>query len=379
SAGGELHGAWLRVEGGRIAALGTAPVAQPERGEEVVDLGASVVVPGLVDLHVHGGGGASYTTGDPAEAARAVAFHRRNGTTRTLASLVTAPLADLLAATSALAEVAKDGLIEGVHLEGPFLAPARCGAQDPHFLLAPDPEVLRLLLEAGRGSVRMITVAPELPGAVELIRRIVDAGVVAAIGHSDADYDTARAAIVAGARVATHLWNGMRPLHHRDPGIVGAALEEERVVCELIADGYHVHSSALALSFRAAAGRIALVTDAISAAGATDGCYRLGPALVRVEQGEARLDGSDTIAGSTITMAAGLRHAVLAGAVDLATASRAASAVPARLLGLEGETGSLAVGKAADLVALDADLHPVAVMRSGEWWCLDLPAAAGAG
>jgi N-acetylglucosamine-6-phosphate deacetylase len=361
---GVLDPGWIRIDADRISAVGSGTPNSPQPDETRVDLGGHLVVAGFVDVHVHGGGGASYTSGDPEQTATAVAFHRRHGTARTLASLVTAPTKDLIDAVAALADLVDDGLVAGVHLEGPFLSSKRCGAQDPRYLLDPDPRLLEALLEAGRGSVRMMTVAPELPGGIELVREVVKAGALAAIGHSDASYDEANAAIDAGARVATHLFNGMRPLHHRDPGIVGAVLDRPEIVAELIADGHHLHESSLRLAGRSARGGVALVTDAISAAGAPDGEYRLGPATVSVRGGEAFLEGTRTLAGSTLTTARGLRNAVSAG-LTIGEASRAASFTPASLLGIEADYGSIEVGKRADLVVLGAELELRRVLLSG--------------
>lgn len=358
---------WLRISAGRITAVGKGAAPEVQRDEEIRDLAGRTVLPGFVDQHVHGGGGASYTEGDPVAVLKASAYHRRHGTTRTVASLVTAPVPDLLSAASSLADLAEQGVITGIHLEGPFLSCGRCGAQDPRYLLNPDPDVLCQLLRAGRGRVRMVTVAPELPGAVQLIRAIVDAGAVAAIGHSEATYAQAMAAIDAGARVATHLFNGMHPFHHREPGLVGAALEREEVSCELIADPHHLHRVAVALAFRAAKGHIALITDAISAAGAPDGIYVNGRSRVTVENGAVHLEGTATIAGSTITMADAVRHAVLDAGVPLEQVAKAASAAPAHVLGVSQDVGSIEFGKIADLVVLDESLLPVGVVMAGHW------------
>jgi N-acetylglucosamine-6-phosphate deacetylase len=363
-----LDPGWLEVRGARIAAVGEgdAPLDAPGAAERV-DLDGRFVLPGFVDIHVHGGGGASYTVGAEESVRRALEFHRGAGTTRAIASLVTAPVDDLVAALGGLAHCREAGLISGVHLEGPFLARSHCGAQDPRSLRAPDPDILDRLLQAGRGAVRMITLAPELPGAIDLIGRIVDAGVVAAIGHSNATYDVASAAIDAGASVATHLFNGMRALHQREPGIVGAALERTEVCCELIADGHHLHPAVLRQVFALAPGRVCLVTDAISAAGAGDGRYPLGPLVVEVSDGHAYLEGTRTIAGSTTTMAAALRHATAEAGIPLLAAAQAAASTPAALFGLDLEAGVLAAGRCADLVVLERDYRLVRVMSAGEW------------
>jgi N-acetylglucosamine-6-phosphate deacetylase len=370
-----LEPGWLRVEDGRIAALGAGdPETVPPA--RAVDLGGAWVLPGFVDIHVHGGGGAAYTSGDPDDARAAAAFHRAHGTTTTVASLVTAGLDDLERAVRALAPLVGERVLAGLHLEGPYLSPSHAGAHDPALLRSPDPRELGRLLDAAGGTVRMVTVAPELRGGLELVRRTVAAGAVAAVGHTDATYDEARAAFDAGARVATHLYNAMRSLHHREPGLVAAALEDERVTVELIADGVHVHDAVAALAFGAAGpARTALITDAMAAAGMADGAYELGPMDVRVRDGVARLAGGGSIAGSTLTMDAALRRAVRALGVPIVDAARAASTTPARLLGLR--TGALEPGLDADLVVLGDELAVSSVMVRGTWATGSPPAEAG--
>ncbi|MEO7296737.1 MAG: amidohydrolase family protein, partial [Candidatus Limnocylindria bacterium] len=220
------HG-WLRVEGGRIAAIGSGN--PPSEAGDRQELHGRWIVPGFIDLHAHGGGGHDMLSADPAEISAAAAFHRRHGTTRMLASIVTAPLDEMLAALAAVrsvveAEPTSSACVIGSHLEGPFLNPARAGAHDPRHLLAPNVAVFDRLSEAAGGTLRVMTVAPELPGGLDLVRRAVAAGVVVALGHSDADHAEATAAFEAGAAMVTHLFNGMRPWHHRKPGLAGAAL-----------------------------------------------------------------------------------------------------------------------------------------------------------
>jgi N-acetylglucosamine-6-phosphate deacetylase len=346
--------------------------ATPEATE--YDLGGSLVVPGFVDMHVHGGAGGAYPSGDHEEARRAQAYHLDRGTTTTVASLVTAGLADMTRAVASLAELCEAGLLAGIHLEGPYLARSRCGAHQPELLREPDRAELAALLDAGRGHVRMVTVAPELRGGargrtsgIDLVRDIVAWGAIAAIGHTEATYDEARAAIDAGARVATHLFNAMPPLGHREPGPVGAALEDDEVIVELINDGVHVSASVARVTFAAAAGRIALITDAMPAAGLGDGDYRLGPIEVTVTDGRATVTGGSSIAGSTIVMADALRRAVGVLGLPVEVAAVASSLTPARALGLADEIGSLEPGKRADLVVLDEELEPEAVMQAGTW------------
>ncbi|KWX02988.1 N-acetylglucosamine-6-phosphate deacetylase [Carbonactinospora thermoautotrophica] len=364
--GGVVEDGWLEVRSGRIAAVGAAGDAPLPR--DALDLRGHWVVPGFVDIHVHGGGGASYTTGDPEEARAAAEFHRGHGTTTTVASLVTATVADLERSVAALTDLVEDGLLAGLHLEGPYLSRARCGAHDPNLLRAPDTGEVARLLDAARGTIRMVTIAPELPGGLDVIRQLADAGVLAAIGHTDATYAQTRAAIEAGATVATHLFNGMRGMHHREPGPVIAAMADAGVTVEVINDGGHLHPAVIGVVFDAVgADRVALITDAVSAAGMPDGVYRLGPVSVRVAGGVVRLVDGGSLAGSTLTMAGAFRRTVREVGVPIEQASRAASLTPARLLGLDGRIGSIEEGKDADLVVLDDDLEVVAVMRRGEW------------
>lgn len=366
--GAILDGGWLLVEDGRITGAGAAP--EPAVGPEtaVHDLGGRHLLPGFVDMHVHGGGGATFTTGDPEQAAVAARFHLGHGTTTLLASTVTGELPEIEHHVGELSGLVQDGILAGLHLEGPFISKARCGAHDPALLRAPEPDVLRRLLRAGKGTVRMITVAPELEHGMDAVRLLTEQGVIAAVGHTDATYAQTRAAIDLGAPVGTHVFNAMRPVHHREPGPVTALLEQEQVLCEVVNDGRHVHPSVVSLMYAAAgAARIALITDAIVAAGMGDGTYRLGPLEVNVRGGEARLSDGDSLAGSTLTMDDALRNAVLLAGIPLRDAAVSASLTPARALGLDAEVGSLEVGKRADLVVLDADLRVTSVMRSGEW------------
>ena len=353
---------WLRLEGGRIAGIGAGPPPEPV----TLDLGAATVVPGFVDVHVHGGGGASFNTGTADAAAVVAAAHLAHGTTSMAASLVTDTRDEMVRSVRELSLLVADGLLAGVHLEGPWLSPRRSGAHQPGALVDPDPASLEALL--GAGDVRMVTLAPELPGGIEAVERLAAAGVVAAVGHTDATYDVAREALDAGASMGTHLFNAMRGLHHRDPGPVGALLEAP-VDVELIADGVHLHPAVLRTVFAAKPGRCVLVTDAMAAAGAEDGDYRLGPMAIEVRDGVARLadaSGQGAIAGSTLTMDAAVRHAVRVAGLPLVDVVHAASTAPARVLGL-ADVGALEAGRRADLVVLGADLEVLRVMRAGAW------------
>ncbi|GJF09326.1 N-acetylglucosamine-6-phosphate deacetylase [Mycolicibacterium cyprinidarum] len=361
-----LQPGWIELTGTTVRAVGAGPPPKPVD----VDLGAATVVPGFVDTHVHGGGGADFSTADPAEAATAVQLHRRHGTTTLIASLVTADPAELLRQITELAVQTRAGTISGIHLEGPWLAAGRCGAHDASLLRDPDPEELERVLSAGAGTIRMVTLAPERAGALAAIGRVVDAGAVAAVGHTDATYEQTRAAISAGATVGTHLFNAMRPIHHREPGPVIALLEDRAVTVELITDGVHV-APPLYRHVCTSVGpdRVSLVTDAMAAAGMSDGDYRLGALAVNVVKGRARIAGTDTIAGSTATMDKLFRFAVthsgLPAGEALLPAVRQSSINPARALGLP--RAGLVAGADGDLVVLDADLAVTGVLHRGAW------------
>ncbi|OMB99332.1 N-acetylglucosamine-6-phosphate deacetylase [Mycobacterium colombiense] len=350
---------WLQTSGGQIAACAPGPPPHPADR----DFPDCTVVPGFIDMHVHGGGGASYIDADGI--AGAAAFHLRHGTTTTLASLVTASRSELLAGVRALAEATHRGTVEGIHLEGPWLSRAHCGAHDRTKMREPDPGEIDTVLAAGGGTIRMVTLAPELPGADAAIRRFVDAGVVVAVGHTGATYEQTRHAIALGATVGTHLFNAMPPLHHREPGPALALLRDPRVTVELIADGVHLHPDVVAAVIATAgADRVAMITDAIAAAGRPDGAFRLGSVHVDVVAGIARVHGTATIAGSTATMDR-LFRTVHADAGLLAAVQTTAT-TPARALGLGG-AGALRAGYDANLVVLDGDLGVSEVMVRGAW------------
>jgi N-acetylglucosamine-6-phosphate deacetylase len=348
---------WVVVDGERVLGVGAGPPPAPPAER------LGLVAPGFVDVHVHGGGGASFDGGDPESAATVVRTHLAHGTTTMVASLVTDSVDRLEASCAALASLADDGVVAGIHLEGPWLSPARAGAHEPSLIVDPTPSAVSRLVEASRGHLRMVTLAPERPGALQAIAQLVSAGVVAAIGHTDATYDETRAALAAGATAGTHLFNAMPPLHHRQPGPVAALLESSAYL-ELVADGVHVHPAVLALAWRT--GRTALVTDAMAAAGAADGDYTLGSLSVVVRDGEARLASSGAIAASTATLASSLRYATAMAGVPLPDALAAVTSTPAAMLGLDG-VGVLAPGSYADLVELSDDLEVSRVMRGGAW------------
>ncbi|NYH78957.1 N-acetylglucosamine-6-phosphate deacetylase [Actinopolyspora biskrensis] len=358
---GVLENGWVRIADGRIAEVGEGPAP----GDRPVELTGGWIVPGFVDVHCHGGGGGSLTSQDPEQIDRAVATHRSHGTTTMVASLVTTSIPRLREQIRTLLGPVSNGDVAGIHLEGPFLSSVRCGAHDTSMLRPPDREPLDELLDAGGEAIRMVTLAPELDGAVEAIRHLSASGVTAAIGHTDALTEQVEAAVDAGATVATHLFNGMRPLHHREPGPVGTLLDDERVTVELICDMVHLHPTVARLVARhAGTARTVAVTDAISATDAGDGRYELGELPLTVSGGEPRLeDGS--LAGSTLTMDAALRNLVRRCGLDMTEAVAACSTRPAELLGLSGRVGSIRSGLAADLVVLDEELRTTEVFKDG--------------
>ncbi|MFF0834578.1 MULTISPECIES: N-acetylglucosamine-6-phosphate deacetylase [unclassified Streptomyces] len=357
----------VAVEGTRITAAGPADAVSAPAGAEVIDVSGHWLVPGFVDIHNHGGGGASFS-GTAEDILTAVRTHRRHGTTTLVASTVTDEMDLLVRQAGLLSELAEQGDIAGIHFEGPFISPCRKGAHSEELLRDPDPAEVRKLIDAGRGRARMVTLATELPGGIDSVRLLAEHGVIAAVGHTDATYEQTVAAVDAGATVATHLFNAMPPLGHRAPGPIAALLEDERVTVELINDGTHLHPAALELAFRhAGAGRVAFITDAMDAAGIGDGRYMLGPLEVEVSEGVARLVHGGSIAGSTLTLDRAFKRAVTVDGLPVPDAVTALSANPARLLGMSDRIGSLEPGKDADLVLLDADFDLKGVLRQGEW------------
>ncbi|MGW1324498.1 N-acetylglucosamine-6-phosphate deacetylase [Streptomyces antibioticus] len=357
---GTVRGGQVTVEGSRIAATASEHA-------RVVDARGHWLVPGFVDIHNHGGGGASFS-GTPEDIRRAVDTHRRHGTTTLVASTVTDDMDFLVRQAGLLSEFTEQGDLAGIHFEGPFISPCRKGAHSEELLRDPDPAEVRKLIDAARGQARMVTLATELPGGLDSVRLLAEHGVIAAVGHTDATYEQTVKAIEAGATVATHLFNAMPALGHRAPGPIAALLEDERVTVELINDGTHLHPAALELAFRhAGADRVAFITDAMDAAGIGDGRYMLGPLEVEVSEGVARLVEGGSIAGSTLTQDRAFKRAVTVDRLPVEDVVAALSTNPARLLGLSDTIGSLAPGKDADLVLLDENFDLKGVMRKGAW------------
>ncbi|WP_114855326.1 N-acetylglucosamine-6-phosphate deacetylase [Brachybacterium sp. YJGR34] len=378
---GLVPDALLLVAGGEILWAGPAAHAPPHTAAERLEHDG-LLLPGLVDLHCHGGGGSSFPdASSPAEMRAAVQEHRRHGTTSLVASLVTADAAVLRERVALLAELAEQGEIAGIHLEGPFVSVARRGAQNPEHITAGDEDLVRELAQLAGGALATMTLAPEAERADAVITALAEVGAVPSLGHTDCSSTQMTGAVEHAAAelrreqgrsplpTATHLFNGMRPIHHRDPGPALAALDAAargEMILEVIGDGVHLDARTVAHVFALAAeDHVALVTDAMAAAGMPDGQYRLGALDVTVEKGMATLTGGSAIAGGTAHLLDVVRFAVQEAGVDLVAAVRAASVVPARVLGVQDRIGSLAAGRRADILLVDAQLHPVTVLRGG--------------
>ncbi|MDF2271136.1 N-acetylglucosamine-6-phosphate deacetylase [Streptomyces coacervatus] len=356
------------VTDGRVIVDGTRIAGAAPENARVVDLSGHWLVPGFVDIHNHGGGGASFTSGTVEDVLKGIHTHRLHGTTTLVASTVTGDMDFLAQRAGLLSELAEQGDIAGIHFEGPFISPCRKGAHSEELLRDPDPAEVRKLIDAARGRAKMVTLATELPGGLDSVRLLAEQGVIAAIGHTDATYEQTVEAIDAGATVATHLFNAMPALGHRTPGPIAALLEDERITVELINDGTHLHPASLQLAFHhARADRVALITDAMDAAGFGDGRYMLGPLEVEVSEGVARLVEGGSIAGSTLTLDRAFQRAVTVDRLPVEDVVAAISANPAKLLGMYDRVGSLEPGKYADLVLLDHQFALKGVMRRGEW------------
>jgi N-acetylglucosamine-6-phosphate deacetylase len=357
---------WVRAAGGVLTGVGAGPPPRPPD----LQLDRGMLLPGLVDLQVNGYFGVEFPAAGSGGLAEVAARLPETGSTAFAATFVTAPLAELCAslrtASASLPTGHNTTRVVGLHAEGPFLAPARKGAHNEDWIIDPDPAAVDALLAAGGGLLRLVTLAPERRGALAAIERFAAAGVVVGIGHSDATARQVAEAADHGARMVTHLFNAQRPLHHREPGVVGAALTDRRLTSGLIADLHHVCAEACQIAFAAAPGRIALVTDAAACAGMPPGSYRLGGAPIELPAGDGappvRADG--TLAGSALRMDRAVANIVATG-IGLADAVAAASRVPADLIG-RPDLGRLAEGAAADLVWVDDALRVRATWINGE-------------
>jgi N-acetylglucosamine-6-phosphate deacetylase len=338
---------------------------------EIIDAGGSWVLPGFIDIHVHGGGGSDFMDADRGAFDTITRFHSSNGTTTMLATSVTAPKEGIERLLAALSEYQKEGMpyaqLLGAHLEGPFISPAFPGAQNPRYIVAPQLDWVKEWAERFPGVMRLITFAPESEGALEFAALLRDYGIVASAGHTNAPYDVVEGAVEHGLCHAVHTFNAMKGLHHREPGTAGAVLTDDRISAEIIADGHHVHPACIKMLTRTKPDdRLLLVTDAMSAAGLGNGTYDLGGLEVRVKDGVATLTDGHTLAGSTLTMIDAFRFMVRKIGLDVARVSRLASLNPAKRLGIDGVTGSLRAGKQADLLLVHPDLKVERVWVKGK-------------
>jgi N-acetylglucosamine-6-phosphate deacetylase len=358
---------WVTWSGDTITATGIGAQwrTHTNGAARVTDAAGGYLTPGFIDIHCHGANGAAFDDGADA-IRRALSVHRAHGTTRSVISLVSGNHTSLVKNLAAIAELtATDPLVLGSHLEGPFLDTAFKGAHSAEVLRNPTPDEIDELLVAAAGTLRQITLAPELDSALDAITQLSDSGVAVAVGHTSADYAQTLAAFDAGALLLTHAFNAMHGIHHRAPGPIAAAISRKSVTLEVINDGVHVHPDVVKILFASAPGRVALITDAMAAAGSTDGRYLLGSLAVTVTAGVARLSDSGAIAGSTLTMDAAVRRAITEVGLTIPQAVAAATIVPARAIGRAGDLGSLAAGFAADAVLLDADFRVQALWAAG--------------
>ena len=361
--GGRYVPGAFRVEDGRFAAF-----YDEDPAEGGVDLGGAKVIPGLIDVHSHGNSGADFSDGDDDGLRRMAAYYLKNGITGFAPASMTLPYETLAAAFATAARLHREApagcaRLLGIQMEGPFFSEKKKGAQNADYLRLPDFEAFRKLYDGCGGLIRIADVAPELEGAEDFIRRASELCTVS-VAHTDASYEDAKAAFAAGARHVTHLFNAMPPIHHRKPGVIGAAAEREDVVAELISDGQHLHPSIVRMAFRLFPGRICLISDSLRCCGMPDGEYELGGQQVFLQGGIARLaDG--TIAGSATNLFACMRRAISFG-VPEEEAVTAATLTPAREIGADGLVGSLEEGKLADFVVCDRELNALSVWLGGE-------------
>jgi N-acetylglucosamine-6-phosphate deacetylase len=359
----EITNPLLVIEDGLIAEVSSQDSHASLAKAKVVDFGDAALVPGFLDIHMHGGAGLDVMRASPAEFPRLGQFLISHGVTGYFATTVAAPLDATCSALERLADTIEQttkvngGPPEarplGIHLEGPFLSHKRRGVHPPEYLLEPTVPIFEKLWQAARGHVRMITIAPEIPGAMEVIAEAARRKICVSIGHSDAELPVARAAVQAGARHATHTFNAMRPLDHRSPGIIGEVLSDDSMTADIIVDGIHVSPEVVKLFLRAKGPeRAVLITDAISATGMPDGRYQLGPIQVDVKDGKAT--AGDSLAGSVLTMDRAVRNVTQFSNWTLAQAVRAATLNPAQAVGLPAKFGRLAVGTEASFVVLSS-------------------------
>ncbi len=360
---------WVFIQDGKIREIGRGGAWHAHAGANrtpTVDLAGAYLAPGFVDIHCHGAGGFAFDDG-PGAAREAIAVHRQHGTTSSVLSFISDDVSAMAERLAWAAQMSEEDLsVLGSHAEGPFLAPGHKGAHAADLLTMPQRAAVDQLLEAAAGTLRQVTIASELPGGEGAITRFRENRVEVALGHTDASYEDARRAFDSGARILTHAFNAMNPIHHRAPGPVAAALERQDVILELICDGVHVHPSVMSLLFASAPGRIALITDAMSATCMPDGSYMLGSLPVTVAGGVAKLTSSGAIAGSTLTMAQAIARAVTEVGVPVAEAVYAATQAPLQAIGATRDRGRITPGQRGDLVVLGSDMAVQAVYVAGQ-------------
>ena len=331
-----------------------------------IDAQGGYVIPGLIDIHTHAAVGEDASDGSPEGLEKMSVYYAKDGVTSWLPTTMTIGEDDLTKAMHAMRDFVRPkcgAKLAGVNLEGPFVSAKKCGAQNPKFIKVPDADMFFRLNEASGGKVRLVTVAPEEPGSAEFIKTVSGTCTVS-VGHTSADYDTAIRAFEAGASHATHLFNAMPPLHHREPGVIAAASDAGATV-ELITDGFHIHPAVVRLVHRLFGEKLVLISDSLRCAGMPDGEYELGGQPITMKNGKATLSGTDTLAGSSVHLMEGLRRAVSFG-VPLEAAVKAATFAPAKAVGLENEIGSIKKGRFADLVLLDKELNVKQVFINGQ-------------
>lgn len=370
----EMESGTIVVRGEKIIEVSPAAANELRAGARVINLRGLTVVPGYIDMHIHGALGADTLDATPKAISTIARYLARNGTTSFLPTTVSASWEQLGKAGAAVVQAMNADTpgaeILGLHLEGPFLNPEKRGAQNPAAIQDVDVNAIAALLNRFPGLVRVVTLAPELPRALECIKYITGRGVTVAAGHTNADFETMDAAFKAGLTHAVHLFNGMGPMHHREPGAAGAVLSRPRVTCEVIADGHHLHPATVWLvAALKAPDDLILVTDAMRATGLANGEYDLGGLAVRVEDGVAKLP-TGSLAGSTLTLAKAVKNAVAFTGFPLQEVVRWATVNPARVIGVSAKKGEIAPGKDADIIVLDQDLNAVLTMIRGTIvWC----------
>ena len=353
---GQLRGTtWIEVTGNLIRSINSGVHPAPD---QIID---GTVIPGFVDIHCHGGGGKYFSALTPGEIHSVIETHRGHGTTSLFASLVTEPIELLTTQIERLKPFVESGQIVGIHLEGPYLSHARCGAHDPALLVHPELSEIKELLAVADGALSMITIAPELPGAIAAITHLTAAGVTVALGHTDGDFGNAAAGTNAGATVITHFMNAMdKGLN--DSSFASFVIADERLTVELILDGHHVPYKTAKEIYAAIGNRLIFVTDAMAAAGATDGNYTIGKMPVIVKEGVARLESNGALAGSTLTMDAVFLNAITQLDLSVTEAVAATSTRAAKAMGLN-DRGEIAVGKRADLLSFNPTAQSITLIN----------------